>query len=378
MELSEVLNQVKSLIEAQKNFYNDRLDQVEKKGVSPELIKRLDQVEVTINRVMKHGTGILTTAGPTLGDDFIKSEAYTVFKKTNQRQSGMFEKAGPIIHPTYPLTVQRVDGARNVYPQLVLRQLLVPRTTTASMIEYLRQKASTGAAAVQTPEGSVKAQVDIGFELAQAAVVTIAAWTKASTQCLEDDAELQSIIDGELMYQVDLAEEKEILNGDGTTGHMQGLLPVAPAFTGTTGQTAVDVVGSAIAQLEASGYRVTGTALNPVDWNTVAQLKTTEGVYLIGNPGQGPTALYLWNRPVVTSAQMPAGTFLTGAFGTAAQLFDRSQAVEVARNNEDDFVRNLVTFRGERRSALAIRRPAGFLKGSTTAPVGAAAARSVK
>ena len=62
----------------------------------------------------------------------------------------------------------------------------------------------------------------------------------------------------------------------------------------------------------------------------------------------------------------------------AAQLYDREQRLEVALENEDDFVKNLVTFLGEIRSALVVRRPQGFLQGSLTAPIGARESAGVK
>ena len=57
---------------------------------------------------------------------------------------------------------------------------------------------------------------------------------------------------------------------------------------------------------------------------------------------------------------MPASQFLRGPFGSAARLYDRDIiGLEIARENEDDFIKNLVTILGEIRSALVVSRPAG-------------------
>jgi HK97 family phage major capsid protein len=61
-----------------------------------------------------------------------------------------------------------------------------------------------------------------------------------------------------------------------------------------------------------------------------------------------------------------AATALTGAFKSAAQIFDEGQLrVEASNSHSDFFVKNLVAIRAERRLALAVYRPAAF--GTTTA-----------
>jgi hypothetical protein len=67
---------------------------------------------------------------------------------------------------------------------------------------------------------------------------------------------------------------------------------------------------------------------------------------------------------------MPVDQFLVGAFQQSTMLFERELAnVQLAFQNEDDFVRNLVCLRGELRSGVAIPLPQGLLKG--TLPAGA-------
>ncbi|MNL05741.1 Phage capsid family protein [compost metagenome] len=67
---------------------------------------------------------------------------------------------------------------------------------------------------------------------------------------------------------------------------------------------------------------------------------------------------------MVETQAIAVDKFLTGAFKLGAQLFDRWQArVEVATENEDDFVKNLVTILAEERLALAVYRPEAFIYG---------------
>ena len=71
----------------------------------------------------------------------------------------------------------------------------------------------------------------------------------------------------------------------------------------------------------------------------------------------------LWGLPVVaTEVAAFIGKFLTGAFQTGAQLFDREDAnVVISTENADDFEKNLISIRCEERAALAVKRPEAFI-----------------
>ena len=107
--------------------------------------------------------------------------------------------------------------------------------------------------------------------------------------------------------------------------------------------------------------------LNPIDWAKIELEKDNTGRLIIGNPQDG-TAPRLWRMPVVETVAIAAGTFLTGAFSLAAQVFDREEVgVEVATTNQDDFEKNLVTIKCYERLALAVYRPEAFIKGTLAA-----------
>ena len=110
-------------------------------------------------------------------------------------------------------------------------------------------------------------------------------------------------------------------------------------------------------------FPATGVVLNPIDWDVMGGVKDTTGRYIIGNP-QGTASPTLWGLPVVATNAMAEDKFLVGAFRLGAQVFDRWLArVEVATENEDDFIKNLVTILCEERLALAVYRPQAFIFG---------------
>ena len=105
--------------------------------------------------------------------------------------------------------------------------------------------------------------------------------------------------------------------------------------------------------------------LNPTDLAHLETTKDSYGRYMIGDPQTGAQVKFIWDLPVVESDSITSGTFLVGAFSTAATLVDRLQAmVDIAYQNEDDFVNNRVALLCEERIGLAVQKPTAFITGS--------------
>ena len=66
---------------------------------------------------------------------------------------------------------------------------------------------------------------------------------------------------------------------------------------------------------------------------------------------------------MVTSA-VAVGTCYVGAFKLGGSVVRKAAGVtvDIANQNEDDFIKNLITVLIEERLALAVRRPACFVK----------------
>lgn len=258
---------------------------------------------------------------------------------------------------------------------LTLRDLLAPGTTSSNAITYVRETGFTNNAAPQAKEGDKKAQSDLQFADETTPVKTIAHFVKASRQILDDAPMLESYINGRLTYGLKLKEDRMLLNGDGSAGGLTGLMTKATSFADPASlakYTIIDQLRLALLQVVLAEYPSNGFVLNPIDWAKIELEKDTQGRNIIGNP-QSLAQPTLWGVPVVQTQAMTAGQFLTGAFSLGAQIFDRQQSgVAVSTENEDDFVKNLVTILCEERLALAIYRPESFVKGSLAAK-GAAA-----
>lgn len=255
--------------------------------------------------------------------------------------------------------------------RLFIRDLIAPGRTTSNTIYWVQQTGFTNRAAV-VPENTTKPYSDIAFAEKITPVRTIAHMFKASKQILDDFAQLQSMIDTEMRFGLKYVEEQEILFGDGTGAHLEGIVPQASAFSAAfevEQQNGIDDLRLAMLQAQLARLPASGHVLHFIDWAKIELTKDTLGRYILANP-LGLAGPVLWGLPVVaTEIAAFQGKFLTGAFQTGAQLFDREDAnVVISTENADDFERNMISIRGEERVALAVKRPEAFIYGNFTAP----------
>lgn len=254
--------------------------------------------------------------------------------------------------------------------RLRIRQLLPSGRTTSNLVQFVRENVFTNNAGPQVggsptvaAENQTKNESDITFTLANAPVVTLAHFILVSRQVLDDAPMLESYINGRLLYGLALEEDDEILNGDGTVGTLDGLMHQATAYNRATTGTKMDWLRRAITQLQLSEYDAEFMVLNPADWEDIELTKDTQGRYIIANPQSliGPT---LWGLPVVPTNSMATGQFLVGNGTQAAQIWDRqAPAVELSREDSDNFRKNMVTLLAEERLALTVYRPTALIKG---------------
>lgn len=250
-----------------------------------------------------------------------------------------------------------------------VRDLFPVQQTTAGVIEYFRVTGFTNNASV-VPERAggtyaLKPQSFLNFAGAQAPVRTIAHWETAHRNTLDDVAQLQGVVNNELLYGLRLAEDNQILNGTGAGEDLLGILNT-PGIQGLVRGGAdnfADAIRRAATRSYLAYYEPTGVVVHPIDWEGIELLKATTGQYLLATSIAAGGQKVLWRMPVVDTPAMPQGTALVGSFGLGATLYDRMQAnIRIAEQHSDLFVRNAIAILAEERLALAVKRPESFVR----------------
>ena len=272
------------------------------------------------------------------------------------------------------ISAERLPGVSALAMQaLRVRDCLTVRPVTSLNVDWVRQTTRTNTASPQV-EASAKTESTYAWEAVLIPVRTIAHWFQVSKQALADVPWLRAEIDSELMYGLKLKEETELLSGDGTGTHIDGLTHRAAAYdTGlnASGDTRLDKIRHAIYQADLALYPTDTIILNPYDVHVIDLIKeeaggTNKGKYVVGDP-QANAGNYrtLWRKNVVESFSIASGHFLAGAFAAGAVLFDREEAViDISFEAGTNFTTNEATILCEERIGLGIRRDAAFVYGA--------------
>jgi len=311
----------------------------------------------------------------TAGELFINSDSFKAVAEGRSKFARLELKTA-IVNATgqnQPLVpADRLVGIiNNPNRILTIRDALPVGRTTSNLIEFTKENVYTNNAGPQydSPsfENVTKPESGITFTLDTAAVVTLAHFIPLSRQVIEDSPQIESYVNGRLSYGLKLEEEDQLLNGNGTSGNISGILN-GGNFTAynraVTGDTKLDTLRRAVTQAQLSEFMADTIVLNPADWEEIELLKTNENAYVWSNPVAmaGPQ---IWGKVVIPTNSIPAGTFLVGAMTMGAQVWDRQDAnVQISYEDGDNFKKNMATLRAEERLALTVYRPAAFVSGS--------------
>lgn len=382
MDLSEVMKAIGG-IEAKLNAFSEKAgEEIKANGkVSSDTIAAIDslgikQREIADRLLAIEQKGVALV--PELqglegwGQQFTKSDAYAAYV------SGSAQKARVEVKNTVTNAIGNtfsdrkpgiVGGASRV---LTLESMLTSLPTSSNAVDYVKESVFTNAAA-ETAEGVAKPESAVTTALVTEPVATVAHWIKISRQLAADNAALAAYINMRMVYGVNLRVENQIINGTGVAPNIAGFTKAGnftahgytAAALGTVNQR-LKLIRKMIADAMGSDYPADTIVLNPADWAEIELLVDSQNRYLVGDPSAAAEPK-LWGLPVVQSNALTADNVLVASLALSATFYNREGiVVELSDSDSDNFTKNLVTVRAERRCMLAVERPAAVRYGDLT------------
>lgn len=270
-----------------------------------------------------------------------------------------------VIAPTIPVVSQNVAEIKY---NLGVRDLFSTEAISGNSYTFFRMGATDLPSGFDgtTAQGAEKPQIHPTYTPVTAALVKKAARLKETDELLNDAPYLESVVRGRGAYELQKAIEAYLVSTLlGTSGI---------DVTVNTGISFDNLLKAKMAVNANTGYDADAIIINPTDLQTLLLTKDggNSGQYLMGGPayapyGNGAYGAYLpiWGMKVVATSAIASGTAIVGAFKACASIITKAGEgfrVEVANQNEDDFVKNMVTVRIEERLLEAVRLPGGFAK----------------
>ena len=257
---------------------------------------------------------------------------------------------------------QRLEGVNDIAERFAVTYgLCMQMTTDRNVIEWVYETAQEGTPGA-TAEGAAKNQIDNNFVVASVSLKKYTAYLKVSTEMLDDASFMEGWLRNKLILRLFLAVDNGILNADGTSNTVDGILNNATAFdAGTFANTvynanAVDSLTVAINQIKIANQAVGNLAImmHPSDVTALKleKVSTTDKRYVEKLSMVGDQ-LSLSGVPIVENVNIAAGDFLVGDFSKATVVQKSGINVEVGLDG-NDLTKNMRTFVAEWRGALFI------------------------
>ena len=310
-----------------------------------------------------------------ISSELVKSSEFQNFVDRKTRNAGITVKSKSLLPDIQNNTIittdatnppQRIPGVvGGPVQRMWLRQFLPVMPATSASFVYTKENVFTNSAEAQATEGAEKAESGITFTEVTGSIATYAHWLKMSRQVMTDNLPMVDFTQRRLLSGLEQKIEDALIDGDGTSGKISGLLDTGnfTVFTPTISDTQVDSLRKAKLALEAADYQAGLVILNPTDTSAIELLKDVDGNYLVGKPIEG--GLYsLWGVPVYSTTAITAGTFCILDNQQAVSLHLREDSlIELSDSDDDNFTKNLITVRAETRLGLAVHLPAGVISG---------------
>jgi len=335
-----------------------------------------------------------------MGQQFVQSEAYKqlVNSRVLESDMGRFDTgriemamtpwgmvrpgaAASDLISTIPSTGPAVDLVTpNYLPgilplrqrELTVRDLFSQATMSGGdTLSYAAQVGFDSGAATFSQSSTVsdsaglKPQSSISWERRTAVAEWIGTWMVVTRQALADAGVIQGIIDNQGRLMLQLEEEDQLLNGNGTPPNLSGILDQAIQTLDLTGEDNLDGIRTArrLVKTGLSRLEADWIVLNPTDSEEFDLLKDDNRLYRGGNPiGNFTFDQAIWHLTRVESEAMTEGTALVGARAGATVYQRQPITVLTTDSHSDFFVRNLIVVLFEERLAFPVWFPSAFVE----------------
>ena len=338
--LAEALNEVK---EAKAAF--GKLNAGVEKKVATSYGEHINNIKAEIGNVIEKGWNDIKNAARNNGKGFSA--------ELNEKAVGVMLESSNLTGSIYTSYVDNAYMRSFVNPHLRSVFNIIPVSTGSVSFPRGNTPVGEGSFGKQT-EGSAKAQLDYDVTMVNVALSFIAGYAKVSRQMIDDLPFLQAYLQSSLIEDFQRAENTYYLN--------------AIASSATAGSTSATEKAEKfidyVAQLNGLNWNANLALVTYSGWADLLKTKPADysvpGGVVIDNSGN----VRIVGIPVVPHSQVTASKIYLMDTTKYAIAQQSGLAVRSTEFDQDDFIKNLITFRCEARCELLQFQPSAAIYGT--------------
>ena len=242
---------------------------------------------------------------------------------------------------------------------------LIPTIPTSrDTYVYMEETTFTNnAAEIAEASATTYGEAALAYTRRTQAVEKIAVYIPVSEEQLEDSAEAEALVNARLPFMVEQRLDSQIVNGNGTTPNLLGVLSATGLQTQARGSDpGMDAIHKAITLSRVTGRAMPNAiVMHSNNWQYLRLTRTADGIYILGNPSDNSIPR-LWGLPVAYNEAITAGTAVVGDFTNYCLLAEkRGMTVDVGWINTY-FIRGMKAIRATIRVAMVWTRGEAFVQ----------------
>lgn len=309
------------------------------------------------------GAGQGSGGSKTFADMFIESKAFKGKQGAVGPEARLDIELKTLLETGTGWTPETTRGPRIVdfiTTPLQVADIIPSTTTTQTAITFMEETTFTNNAAA-IAEGGAYPEAALGFTERTSPVRKIGVWLPVTDEQLEDVPQIRGYINNRLPFMVRQRLDAQILTGSGTAPNLRGILNTTGIQTQAMGaDTGPNAIYKALTKVRVTGQAVPNAiVMNPLDWQDIRLMRTTDGLYIWGSPSEAGTPR-MWGLPVVEAQALTENTALVGDFSFSELATRRGIDVQISNSHSDFFTSGLQAIRADVRVALVIYRPSAF------------------
>jgi HK97 family phage major capsid protein len=234
--------------------------------------------------------------------------------------------------------------------------LLRIEPTDKDQVKFMKQTTRTNAAAAKG-EGVALDEAAIAYTEATVDIRKIGVYLPVTEEQLEDELEIRNIIDSDLRLMVRQKFDELVTVGDGIAPNILGAYNAANILSQAKGSDPVfDAIMKAMTKVKVSGRAMPNLVLlHANDYQELALARTSDGVYIYGNPTDAPMQR-VWGVQIATSEALSEGNGLVMDTNYLRLKMRKDVTIAATDSHGTLFINNVTVLRAHLRAGLQILR----------------------